>query len=1164
MDVLQAMIPDTFNNSKEKVLLDKLQRLVTGVSWTPTDTTDLFLALLERFDSAHSERSQLLPWLLEILHLMEINLITPTWKCHKRTAVEVVRDAAVTDGMLKDYFSQEEEKRLGEIIEEIRQTKLNHVNEALLSKVEDMVSSVYDVLCSKNIAKLSGTEGDLLRLCGAAERAQFRPRLTQMVSWCIMALSETGQFIQVATGEGKSCIVAMFAAYKAMKGKTVHIWSSSPILAERDMEDWKNFFSSLKISVDCNTSKHGIPSLQKCYRCQVIYGTADKFAGDYLTQVCERTDIFGQSKSLCAIVDEEDSIMLDKALHVIYIGENMPPLQHLNSLLAFIWTVVNKYSKIDAEAIIGPKCTFLQVALSITKAEHSSQLTILQMAEEAGVLPKGSTRVVGENQSFLKNKTANATVTQLARFFKILEDKHPRFHFALYCQNSDGSLKKFNSPHEEGSMELLLLDGGLCHQLYRDEQRILTPIKEEVENSLHFTPCELTRDDHCCYVPGFLSGLVRSKINVWIRNALMAKEMTEDHEYVLEGQRIVPVDYNSTGVVENFMRWSDGLHQFLELKHKLKFGNMTPISNYVSNVGLLQKYGAEIFGLTGTLGQQAEMETLEKLYGLKTCQIPAFKRKKLFEVEGVIVDEETKWIETICNVVSAQIQDTCYRGQRAALIICETIKRARAIERSLRDKEAKLFVSNNMDNRAIFAKELMGGDVIIATNLAGRGTDFKVSDQVNADGGLFVVQTFLPVNSRVEAQAFGRTARQGSPGSAQLIVCRSHLPEQLQCLSLLRKLISLLENVLNLKSCHRAEFVLNFKHFLRTQCKDTSLLRQALVPILSNTSDLEINEVKNVRDQIAAKRLSTLLDQDIPNMKMKEHLFQKFLSVRDKMPATSSALELSALNEYWGFWLLTNSEDNDSSEKLDEKLSTDLDAARGQLQKGESPLSNLHYYTATGNELLEKGLFKQSILMYTKAILEDPCWAAFACYNRAFAHLLQMQPQDQNCIRQAMKDLQQARLSIELYWNQTKFTERCYKQLEPNPEPSVSRLDHHMKARQKVLMALKENIDAALKKLDRARAMGSAVKVDRAMVYFLVPFVDWLPSWILLAANRKNPLKILQLRSGASFDIFHELLGLQSLGLPYIYTLDTVFSLGGFLAKIFNFFSGIREQIISK
>lgn len=1146
MEVLQEEILNSFTNNKEQVLLSKLQGLVTNVCWTPPDVADLFVALLQRFNLGNSDGSPLLPWLLEIIHLIEINFVTPTWKCHKGTAVELVRDPTVTDGKLKDYFSQEEEKQLGEIIEEIRQTKLNHVNEAHLSKVQAIVSSVYDVLHSKRLAKLIGIEGDLLRLCQAAETAKFRPRLTQMVSWCIMALSETGQFIQVATGEGKSCIVAMFAAYRAMKGKRVHILSSSPVLAERDMKDWKTFFNTLKIKVDCNANKQDTSSLQKCYKSQVVYGTAEKFAGDYLTERFIQTDIFGQGKALCAIVDEEDSIMLDKALHVIYIGKDIPALQHLNSLLALIWAVVNTYSKIDTNAILGPKCTFLQVALSITKAKCT---TLLKMAEKSGVLPKGSTGVIGENANLLTTQITNATVSQLATFFTMLEDTHPSFHFALHCQNRDGSLKKLNSPHEEGSTALLLFDGGLCRHLYRDEYSIFTPIEEEVKKSLHFTPCDLTGDEPCCYVPGFLSGLVQSKIKDWIRCALMAQKMTKDHEYVLEEDRVVPVDYSSTGVIENFMKWSDGMHQFLELKHKLKLSDMAPITNYMSSVGLLQKYGNQIFGLTGTLGQQAETETLEKLYGIKTCRIPAFKRKKLFEVEGVIVDEEEAWIKTVCSVVSAQIQATFYRGRRAALVICETIKRARAIHSALRDLEAELYISNNVDNRELFAKELAGGNVIIATNLAGRGADFKVSNQVKAAGGLFVVQTFLPENSRVEAQAFGRTARQGSPGSAQLIICCSHLPKPLQSLYLLIKHQSLWENAFSLRSLHNTAFVSKLKLYQTTQCKDTSPLRATLVVNLSNASDSEINEVKNVRDQTAAKRLATLLEHDIPNMKVKEDLFQEFLRVQDGMSATSSKSELSALNEYWGFWLLTKGEDNDSSEELKEKLSTDLDTARKQLQKGKSPFSNLHYYTTAGNELLEKGNFEQSILMYTKAILEDPCWAAFARYNRAFARLLR---QDQDCIQQAMEDLQQAQVSIDLYWTQTEFTQRCYKQAESEPKTSSSRFDRHMKTRQKLFMALKKNIDTALKKLDKARAWGRVVKVDRAMVHFLVPVVDWLPSSIVLVLHCKNPLTIHRLMSNSAFDMFQELQCLESLGLPYIFTLDTVFSLGGFLSKMFR------------
>lgn len=91
-----------------------------------------------------------------------------------------------------------------------------------------------------------------------------------------MALSETGRLIQVGTGEGKSCIVAMFAAFRAMRGEKVDILTSSPVLAERDLKDWRKLFEILKISVDCNTNKRGKDALKNCYKCQVVYGTADK------------------------------------------------------------------------------------------------------------------------------------------------------------------------------------------------------------------------------------------------------------------------------------------------------------------------------------------------------------------------------------------------------------------------------------------------------------------------------------------------------------------------------------------------------------------------------------------------------------------------------------------------------------------------------------------------------------------------------------------------------------------------------------------------------------------------------------------------------------------------------------------------------------------------
>lgn len=155
-----------------------------------------------------------------------------------------------------------------------------------------------------------------------------------------MALSKTGQLIQVGTGEGKSCIIAMFAAFRALKGEEVDIFTSSPVLAERDFEVWKAFYRELNIHVNCNTNKQ--------VECEVVYGTAEAFAGHWLCKRFERMDTFEQRKFQCAIVDEVDSLMLDKGNHFVYIASDMPALQHLilygelqrNTVMAFVRTFI--------------------------------------------------------------------------------------------------------------------------------------------------------------------------------------------------------------------------------------------------------------------------------------------------------------------------------------------------------------------------------------------------------------------------------------------------------------------------------------------------------------------------------------------------------------------------------------------------------------------------------------------------------------------------------------------------------------------------------------------------------------------------------------------------------------------------------------------------------
>ncbi|XP_040887052.1 protein translocase subunit SecA isoform X2 [Toxotes jaculatrix] len=1101
-------------NNNAELLLNKLKGLVTNIKWSPEEAADLFNALLKRFESTTNDRSHLLSWMMTILHSIEINYITPSWRCQKgKTLIELVQDKHVTDEELKNRLTSNTAKTLEEILEEIRQQKLNQIDDKLLDEVKDIVSSVCNHLKSKNDeSQLTGLKRDLLKLCQAAEKTHFRPRLTQMVSWCLMALSKTGRLIQVGTGEGKSCIVAMFAAFRAMRGEQVDIMSSSPVLAERDMKEWKGFYKVLNISVDCNNNKQE-RDLKKCYQCQVVYGTVEEFAGDWLKQHFHRMDIFGQRKFQCAIVDEVDSLMLDKGLHVVYISSDMPALQHLSPLLACIWATANQYSEIGTETTVGPKYPFHQVILeNITKGRDIDEFTILQMAEDTGTLAKGSVRDLRRDKGLLIEKTASITVNHLAGFFKTIERKFPSCQFALHCINKDGAIEKLNKElqSENGKVPLLLTNGGFCQYMYSDEDSVHRAAEQEIKRALHFTPCDLSKDQSSCYIPGFLSDLVKTKLKVWIENAFYAKTMTEDHEYIIEKHGIVPVDYTCTGVVENLMKWTDGLQQFLEMKHESKLSSMTAITNYMSNVGLLLKYGDQIYGISGTLGQQAETETLQKIYdGIQTCQIPTFKPRKLFEVEGVIVDDEKEWIEKICNVVTAQTNPTLYREARAVLIICETIKRAKVLYDTLKVCNKTLYINNNMDNTAIFTKKLKAGEVIIATNLAGRGTDLKVSDEVNRAGGLFVVQTFLPRNARVEAQAFGRTARQGSPGSAQLIVCSQDMSQTLS-------------RILTKNSVRKSR----------------------------------ITTAKEVRDNSVAQRLASFLECDIPKIKKKEELFRQYLNTLDEVYKSSNKpadSDLSALNEFWGMWLLTKFSEKDSITELKYRLSSDLNGARQKLRHRESPLSNLHDYTVFGNELREKGHLVESIKMYTKAIQKDHCWAAIAYYNRAFASLThQDRHQDPNCINQALEDLQNALKSVELYCEQTEVTLRySAHQINDSCTDSFTRFDKHIIARYRLLLFFKANINEAIKKIDRARDTGGNVKVEKKPVSLLVPLLDFLPLAELVALIRsRDPLKIHELISHPSFDIPNELRCLESMGLTHVYTLDTPFSLGGFFSKL--------------
>lgn len=231
---------------------------------------------------------------------------------------------------------------------------------------------------------------------------------------------------------------------------------------------------------------------------------------------------------------------------------------------------------------------------------------------------------------------------------------------------------------------------------------------------------------------------------------------------------IVPVDHENTGSVQLRTKYSNGLHQLLQIKHGLNITTFNLITNYLSNITFFKRYKTEssnnICGMTGTLGSDHCCQMLAKVYDVDLCKLPRSMKRSLDRFMDKIEPNESTWLDAIEKSVKQLTQD------RAVLVLAESIEAVGRIRRRLKSSVIKLIVYERDDIRELPKRKLHLGDVIVSTNLAGRGVHIQLDKEVVDHGGLHVILTFLSVNSRVQEQAFGRAARQGEPGSAQIII----------------------------------------------------------------------------------------------------------------------------------------------------------------------------------------------------------------------------------------------------------------------------------------------------------------------------------------------------------------------------------------------------------
>jgi len=246
--------------------------------------------------------------------------------------------------------------------------------------------------------------------------------------------------------------------------------------------------------------------------------------------------------------------------------------------------------------------------------------------------------------------------------------------------------------------------------------------------------------------------------------------------YLIKGNKVKPVDMTHTGEVKENTYYFGGLHQFLEAKNALPISDERLYTSQISHVSFFNKYGS-IFGLSGTLGETSERNELDSYYELDTFDVPVQVQGSR-EVWSEVIEETTSgWMESIKKEAIEQAQ----RGRSVLVIvlkISDTLDIQKLIATSTTTNKVTCQLLNAVQSESedeVVAKAGKPGMITLATNIGGRGMDIRTVPQTEQAGGMHVIVGFHPLNTRIEVQAFGRTARQGKKGSVRMILCREKL-----------------------------------------------------------------------------------------------------------------------------------------------------------------------------------------------------------------------------------------------------------------------------------------------------------------------------------------------------------------------------------------------------
>ena len=555
-----------------------------------------------------------------------------------------------------------------------------------------------------------------------------------------------GKIAEMATGEGKTLVATLPVFLNALTHRGVHLITVNDYLAKRDAEWMGTLYEFHGLSVDC-IDKHQPNSEErrKAYRSDITFGTNNEFGFDYLRDnMAISPDDLVQRRHNYSIVDEVDSVLIDDARTPLIISGPVPKGE--NQLFEELKPKVQKLHNEQRNLVTG----ILSEAKKLIAEKKEEEGGLLLYRAHKG-LPKNKAIIKYLSEPGMKvlmHKTENLYMQENSKnMFKVTED----LFFVIDEKTNSVELTEKGidliSTDTEDSSFFVLPDVGA--EIAEIEKA------ENLDERAKVNAKDKMLQDYA----------VKSERVHTINQLLKAYAMFEiDVEYVLMDNKVKIVD-EQTGRIMEGRRYSDGLHQAIEAKENVKVEAATQTFATITLQNYFRMYH-KLSGMTGTA--ETEAGELWDIYKLDVVVIPTNR-------PIVRKDDEDLVFKTTREKYNAVIEEVVkiVNANRPVLVGTTSVEVSELLSRMLKMRGIKHNVLNaKMHQREaeVVAEAGKAKGVTIATNMAGRGTDIKLSEEVKAAGGLAILGTERHESRRVDRQLRGRAGRQGDPGSSQFFV----------------------------------------------------------------------------------------------------------------------------------------------------------------------------------------------------------------------------------------------------------------------------------------------------------------------------------------------------------------------------------------------------------